>query len=109
MIENGQRQMRLAVLIRLDEQIAASNPIAPHRPGHAVLQVPSSLENLILVSPNRVRDVGFTHCHLPPGLPPPIEVMGNGPTASLRHERFQSDDVLLNPLRLGLGEDSARW
>jgi hypothetical protein len=67
-----------------------------------MLQFPSSMENLILVAPNRVRHIRFAHRHLSPGLPPPIEVMGNGATARLGHEGFQANHFLSDPFWLGL-------
>jgi hypothetical protein len=74
-----------------------------------MLELPPNMQDPILVDAVGVRDVGLTDRDLSSGLPPPIEVMRNRPTSRLRHERFQSDDVLLHPLRLGLGEDSTGW
>ena len=107
MIEDRQREVRLAVVICLSQQITSPHPITPHRAGNSMLQVPSSLEYLILVSPNRVRDIGLADRHLPPGLPPPIEVMRNRSAPRLWQERFETNNFMLHPRRLGLGEDPA--
>ena len=98
MIEDRQGEMRLAVVICLSQQITSPHPITPHRAGNSMLQFPSSLENPILVSPNRVCDIGLTHRHVSPRLPPAIEVMRNRPAPRLRQQGFQPDDVASYPL-----------
>lgn len=77
------------------------------------------MQGAVLTSPGGVPTVrwkdgsqwvfGVTNRHLFPGFPAPIEMMGEGPTASLRHERFQSNDFLLDPFWFGWGQHLARW
>jgi len=76
--------MRRAALIRLDEQIAAPDVIALHGSGNSVLHLSPGLENQILMFLERRRRIAFADRHLPPGFPPPIEVMRNRPTAGVR-------------------------
>ena len=109
MIENRQREMRLALPIRLDQQIASPHAIARHRAWDTVLQFPPCREDPILVASAHVRDIGLAHRHLFAFFPSSIEVMGDGTTARLRHQDFQSNDLALDPPWLGLGEGLARW
>ena len=51
MIDDGQCQMWMPLLIRLHQQIAAPDPIAWHRAWHAVFQFAPSFIDQILVSP----------------------------------------------------------
>ena len=104
MIQNCQRQMRVPIGIRLDQ-----DPISRHRAWDTMLQLASCREDQILVTPARVRAIGLTHGHVPPQCPPPIDVMHNCPAARLWHERFQADDVMLDPHWLRLGEDVTGW
>lgn len=105
MIEDGQRQMRLALPIRLDQEIAAPHPIARDPSWDSVFQFPSSMENLILMSSNPVRNIGLAHRHLSAYSPPPIEVMRNRSAACLRHKRLEANDFLQHPCGFRLGED----
>ena len=70
-----------------------------------MLQLSPGLIDRILVRATGICDVGLTQRHLPPALPPPIEVMRNGPTACLRHERFEANHFGADSVRFGLGED----
>ena len=74
-----------------------------------MLQLSPGLIDRILVRATGICDVGLTQRHLPPALPPPIEVMRNGPTACLRHERFEANHFGADSLRFGLGEDLVGW
>jgi hypothetical protein len=107
MIENRQREMGPSLAIRLHQQIAAPDAIARQWAWDTVLQVEPRCEDQILVASAHVRDIGLAHGHLPPGLPPPIKMMRNRPTARLRQQGFESNDFGADPLWFGLGEDAA--
>ena len=109
MIEDGEGEMRLSISICLDQQIAGPDSITWHRAWDTMLQFPPRVENPILVFSARVCDIGLTHRHLSPGLPPPIEMMRNRSTALLRHEGFQVNDFLQHPFWFRLSENSLRW
>jgi len=102
MIDDRNRQMPVAMLIRLRQQITAPDAIEGDRTRHAMLQCPSCAEELILVCSAGVCDVGLAHRHLSACGPAPIEMMGNRSAARLRHEGFQVKDFLLHPARFRL-------
>jgi hypothetical protein len=106
MIEDGQRKMRLPLPIRFHEQIAAPDAITRHRAWDTVFQFLPNLQNQMLLSPAGVHNIGLTDRHLSSLLPPPVEVMGDGATPCLRHERFESNDFVLDPLGFGLGKNA---
>ena len=108
MIENRQREMRLALSIRLDQQIAPPHAIARHRAWDTMLQFPPRVENPILVFSAHVRDVGLTHRHLCSEFPPSIEMMRNRPAARLRQQGFQVNDFLQHPCWFRLGKDMTK-
>ena len=108
MIHDGQRAMRLAMPIRLRQEIASPDPIAWDGSGDSVFQLPSCFINQILVPSAQIRDIGLAHRHVPPDRPAPIEVMGNGSAAHLRHPRLQPNDFLAHPLRFRLCADCLR-
>ena len=101
MIENGQRQMRLALGIRLHQQIAPPDPIARHQSRHEMREFPPGFKDQILLPAAGVRNRGLTHRHLFSGLPPLIEMMGDRPTVCLRHKCVESDYLLLDHLGFG--------
>jgi hypothetical protein len=107
MIQNRQREMWLSLSIRLDQQIAAPDSITWDATRDPMLQFPPCREDQILVPSTHIRHVGLTHRHLSLLPPSPIKMMRNRPTARLRHERFEANNVLLHPLRFGMGEDLA--
>jgi hypothetical protein len=108
MIQNRQCQMRLALLVRLYQQVTAPHAITSHGSWYAMLQLPPRCVDQILISANRVRDIGLTHCHLPLEFPAPIEGMGNRSTTHLRHHGLQPNNFLFYPCGFGLSEYSAR-
>ena len=108
MIDEGQREMCLSILIRFRQQITPPNPIARDRSRHAMFQLFARFIDQVLVPPTGVGDVGFAHGHIPSGGPPPIEVMGNRTTADVWHEGLQRDDFVPHPFRLGHGTESPR-
>ena len=71
-----------------------------------MLQFPPCCEAQILVASACVRHIGLTDRHLSLGFPPPTEVMHNCPAARLRHEGFEPNYFVLDPL-FWLGEDLA--
>ena len=109
MIENRQRDMRLALPIRLHQQIAAPHSIAWDGAWNTMFQLPPRCEDKILMASARVRDVGLTHRHLSVYRPPPIEVVGNRPAAHLRHQGFEPNHFVLNPFWFRLGENQTGW
>ena len=109
MVHDGQGQMRPPVTIHLRQQIAAPDPVVRHRSGNSVLQLPSGFIDEILVSSAQVRHVRLAHGHLSSPSPPPIEMMRDGSAPGLRHERFQSKDVIPYPLRLGVGAKAVQF
>ena len=66
MIEDGQREIRLALPIRLHQEIATPYPIASHRPRHTMLQLSPDFKDQILLCAAGVHSLGLTHCHLSP-------------------------------------------
>lgn len=72
-----------------------------------MFQLPSRMQDRLLVLPTRVRDIGLADRHVSPRFPPPIEGVRDHPAPRPRHQGFQSDDLALDPLWLGLGEDPA--
>ena len=109
MIEDGQRQMRVPLSIRLHQQIAAPNPISRHRSRHTMFQLSSGFKNQIVVLLQRSGNVAFSDRHLSSTCPAPVEVMRNGATARVRHQGLQPNNLIPNPFRLGLSEDPVWW
>lgn len=67
-----------------------------------MFHVSSRFVDQVLMRPTHARDVRVADRHLSAAVPSPIEVMRNRPAAGLRHERFQSNDFMFHPFRLGL-------
>ena len=68
-----------------------------------MLQLPPRFVDPILMPPTGVGHIGLADRHLSSGFPPPIEVMGNRPTARLRHQRLEPNDLVPDPCRVWLG------
>ncbi len=109
MIENDQREMWLSLPICLHQQIAAPDPISRHRSRHAMFQLSPDFKYPILVLATGVRDIGLAHRHLPARLPPPIEVMRNGATTRIGHQRFEPNEFVLDPFGFRMGNDLGAW
>lgn len=97
MIENGERQMWLALPIGLDQQITAPHSIAGHGSGHTMFQFSPHFIDPLLMLPTGVCDVGLAQSHVSPGVPAPIEVTGDRSAPRLWHERLQSNDFVPDP------------
>ena len=94
MIEDSQRQMRLALPIGLCKKIAAPDSIARDRSRHAVLQLFSGFENQIMMLLERAGDRAFPNRHLPLGFPSPIKMMRNRPAPRLGHQGFEPNHIV---------------
>ena len=108
MIDDGQCQMWMPLLIRLREEIAPPNVIAWHRARHAMFHLPPGFINEVLVFATGVGHIGLAHRHLSLGDPAPVEVMRDGPAAGLRHQRLEPDDLVPDPGRFRRSNDATR-
>ena len=71
-----------------------------------MLQCPPYTQDGVVLSSERVGDVGLAHRHVPPFGEAPVKAVGNRPTSRLQHEGFEADEFLANPLGLGMGTEA---
>src|SRR5690554_807484 len=67
----------------------------------AVADSVPGLSNLVAMLLNDTTDIGFSHRHLAPFGMKPIKCIGNLAATVMRHQRFQANDFLLDPVGLG--------
>ena len=106
MIEDGQHDMPVAVRIGLCQQVHAPDQIAGNGPGDSMFHLPSGTEDRILLPAERIGHVGFADRHAAALGEATIKTVRDRAAARLRHQRFQSDDLIPYPLRFGTGTDA---
>ena len=71
-----------------------------------MLQCPPQTQDGVLLSSERVCDVGLADGHVAALGKTTVEAVGNHPAAGLRHEGFEANDFLAHPLGLGMGTEA---
>ena len=103
MIHDGQHDMPAAVGIGFCQQVHAPDQIAGNGAGYPVFQCSPYTEDRILLSSDCVGDVSFTDRHAAAFDEATIKAVRDRAAARLRHQRFQSDDLIPHPFGFGMG------
>ncbi|MEQ1846639.1 MAG: hypothetical protein ABL983_13820, partial [Nitrospira sp.] len=99
MVHDGQHDMPATLRIRLGQQIHPPDEIAWHRTWHAMFQCSSPTQDGMLLSSDRVGDVGFADGHLPTDREAPVEGVHDRAAACMGHKGFEPNDFVSHPTR----------
>ena len=99
MVHDGHDDMLPTDSIRFHQQIHAPNQVAGNRARHAMFQCPPHTQDGVVLSSDRVRDVGLADGHVAAFDETPVEAVDNRPTSRLRHEGFEADEFVSDPAR----------
>ncbi len=108
MVQDGQYDMLAAVGIGFCQQVHAPDQITGNGTGHPMFQCSPYTEDRILLSSDRVGHVSFTDRHAAAFGEATIKAVRDRAAARLRHQRFQSDDLIPHPFGFGMGTDAPR-
>lgn len=109
MVQNGQHHVLLTGGIRLGQQVHAPDQIAGNGPRYPMFQCSSQTQDGMLLSSDRVGDVGFADGHLPTDREAPVEGVHDRAAACMGHKGFEPNDFVSHPTRFGWRMRPAAW